>query len=156
MVYTYSPKGQTPILDVPLTRDHLSAISAVTEDGHLYMQVQEESLNSRACVRFLKHLQRQIQGKLLVIWDNASIHKSRTIKDYLADGGAKRLHLERLSGYAPELNPDDGVWRYLKYVELKNVCCSDLSHLKEELRKAKDRLRHKPHIIQSFFRQAGY
>jgi hypothetical protein len=48
-----------------------------------------------------------------------------------ATGGAancrpKRLRLERLPGYAPDVNPDEGIWAYLKYVELRNVCCTDL------------------------------
>ncbi len=39
-VRTYAPRGQTPILHVPLTRDHLSAISAVTARGQLLIRVQ--------------------------------------------------------------------------------------------------------------------
>jgi hypothetical protein len=27
-------------------------------------------------------------------------------------GAAKRLHVEQLPGYAPDLNPDEGVWNY--------------------------------------------
>ncbi|MDQ5851707.1 MAG: IS630 family transposase, partial [Chloroflexota bacterium] len=50
----------------------------------------------------------------------------------LAAGAAKRVHLERLPGYAPELNPDEGIWCYLKRVELKNVCCYDLPELRYE------------------------
>jgi hypothetical protein len=38
-----------------------------------------------------------------------------------------------LPGYAPELNPDEGIWKHLKYVELKNICCRSLSELRQEL-----------------------
>jgi transposase len=38
-------------------------------------------------------------------------------------------HLEQLRGYAPELNPAEGIWNYLKRVELKNLCCQSVSHL---------------------------
>lgn len=153
---TYAPTGQTPILRHFLTNDHLSAMSAITPDGKLYMRVQEQAFRSDGVVRFLKHLLHLIPGKLLVIWDGAPIHRSRVIKDFLADGAAERIHLERLPGYAPDLNPDEGIWRYLKRVELKNVCCRDLEHLRTELRKAKERLRHKKHIIQACIRQPGY
>jgi transposase len=57
---------------------------------------------------------------------------------------------------APDLNPAEGIWRHLKWVELKNVCCRDLDHLRAELRKAKERLHHKKHIIQACIRQPGY
>jgi len=42
-VRTWAPRGQTPILRVPLTHDHLSAISAITLDGRLFLQVREDS-----------------------------------------------------------------------------------------------------------------
>ena len=90
-----------------------------------------------------------------MIWDGAPIHRGQAVKAFLRRKAAKRLHLVQLPGYAPELNPDEGVWNYLKRVELKNVCCRDLTHLATELRKAKDRLRHKPEIIRSCVRQCG-
>ena len=62
--------------------------------------------------------------------------------------------LERLPSYAPELNPDEGVWSYLKTVEMRNLCCNDLVHLRAELRKAIARLRHKRNVIRSFIQQA--
>ena len=52
-------------------------------------------------------------------------------------------------------SPDEGVWNWLKYVEMKNLCCRSLDQLKTELRRAKERLRHKTRIIQSFFREVG-
>ena len=48
------------------------------------------------------------------------------MKEWLAQGAARRIQLEQLPGYAPELNLDEGVWRYLKRVELKNLVCADL------------------------------
>ncbi len=107
-------------------------------------------------VRFLKHALRQVPGKLLVIWDGSPIHRGQAVKDFLASGAASRLQLERLPGYAPDLNPDEGIWKHLKYVELKNVCCPSLSELRKELRKAKERLRHKKHVILGCIRQPGF
>jgi transposase len=140
----------------PESRDHLSAISAITPEGKLYMHEQDGSLKGPDVIRFLKHLLRRIAGKLLVIWDGSPIHRSRAVKEFLEGGAAARLRLERLPGYAPELNPDEGVWKHLKYVELKNVCCRSLSELRRELRKAKERLRHKRHVILGCVRQPGF
>jgi hypothetical protein len=58
--------------------------------------------------------------------------------------------------YAPDLNPEEGIWKHLKYVELKNVCCQSLAELKIELRKAKERLRHKQDVILGCIRQPGF
>jgi transposase len=155
-VRTWAPRGQTPILRVKLTHDHLSAISGITLDGRLFMQTQEPAYTAEAVVGFLRVLLRKIRGKVLVIWDGSPIHKGQAIKDFLKAGAAKRLHLERLPGYAPDLNPDEGLWNYLKRVELKNRCCRDLAELRLELRRAKERLRHKRHVIRSCSAQCGY
>jgi transposase len=155
-VRTWAPRGQTPILRVPLTRDHLSVISGITLDGRLFLQMQEQAYTAETVVGFLRVLLRKIRGRVLVIWDSSPIHKGQPIKDFLTAGAAKRLHLERLPGYAPDLNPDEGIWNYLKRVELKNRCCRDLAELRLELRRAKERLRHKREIICSCSRQCGY
>ncbi len=46
-VRTWAPCGQTPLLRVPLTHDHLAAISGITPDGRLFMQTQEQRLPLR-------------------------------------------------------------------------------------------------------------
>ena len=50
----------------------------------------------------------------------------------------------------------EGIWKHLKYVELKNLCCQSLAELKVELRKAKERLRHKRDVILGCIRQLGF
>jgi transposase len=155
-VRTWAPRGQTPVLRVPLTRDHLSSISGITSDGRLFMQVRPTSYNAAAVMGFLRVLLRKISGKIVVIWDGSPIHRGHEIKDFLKRGAAKRLHLEQLPGYAPDRNPEEGIWNYLKRVELGNVCCSDLAQLRHKLIQAKERLRHKKEIIKSCFRQCGY
>ena len=156
VVRTWAPRGETPILHALLTRDPLSVISGLTPDGQLLMQVQERSLRAPDVVRFLRHLLRHLPGKLLVIWDRAPIHRAQAVKDFLAQGGAARLYLAQLPAYAPELNPDEGIWQYLKRVELRHMCCDDLAELRLELRLATARLRHKRAVLHGCITGAGY
>jgi transposase len=153
---TYAPCGETPVLRAPLTRDHLSAISGVTADGRLFAHVQEQAFSGATVVAFLRQVLRQIPGKLLVVWDGAPIHRGRAVQAFLANGAAARLQLERLPGYAPELNPDEGVWNLLKRKELKNRCCQDLDELRWELGLAIRRLRRKRHLLRACVTQCGY
>ena len=155
VVRTYAPQGRTPILEVPLSSDHLSVISAMTSHGQLLLKKQARAYCSDDIVQFLNHLLRYIPGKLLVIWDGSPIHRGQAVKDFLSNGGAQRLHLEQLPSYAPELNPDEGIWRYLKRVEMKNMCCHNLLELQRELRLATMRLRHKRDIIKNCIQHAG-
>jgi transposase len=126
-------------------------ISAITPLGQLYLAMQSAAYDSTAIIAFLEQLLSAIKGKLLLIWDGAPIHRSQAIKTFLAAGAAKRIWLERLPAYAPDLNPDEGIWHYLKHVELANVCCHDLRHLQQELTAAVERLSAKPAIITSCF-----
>lgn len=137
-----------------LTRDHLSVIGAIGEDGKLYFGMQEKAYKSQHILSFLEHLQQQIAGKLLLIWDGAPIHRSKQLQEYLARCEPDRLQIVPLPGYAPELNPQEGIWRYLKYKELKNLACQNLVHLKQELIKAIKRLRHKRKVIRACFAHA--
>ena len=155
VVRTYAPVGQTPILREWCTRDHLSAISALSPEGQRYFHCQDRALDSADVVAFLEHLLREVPGRMVIIWDGAPIHRSHTIKEFLANGAAQRLHLERLPAYAPELNPDEGLWQQLKGVEWRNVCCFDLHHLRDELRTAVKRVRRKPRILKACFVGAG-
>jgi transposase len=141
VVRTYAPVGETPILHENFTRDHLSAMSGITLEGKLYMLEQDRAFKGEDVVRFLGHLMHHIPGKLLVIWDGSPIHRSRAVKDFLASGASSRLKLEQLPGYAPDLNPDEGIWKHLKCVELKNLCCQSLAQLRVELGYAKVLLR---------------
>lgn len=155
VVRTYAPRGQTPVLREWLTRDHLSAISAISPGGALYLAVQDRALKGPDVVRFLEHLLDQAPGKLLVVWDGLPVHRSRAVKEFLAGGAAERLWIEPLPAYAPELNPDEGIWQHLKRVELRNVVCHSLDELREELDAAVKRLRLKPDVIRGCVRQPG-
>jgi transposase len=141
---------------VTLTRDHLSAMSGITLDGRLFMQTREKAYDAEGVVGCLRVRLRKLRGTLLVIWEGAPIHQGPPIKDFLKRGAAQRLHLERLPGYAPELNPEAGLWNDLKRGELQNRCCRDLAELRVEVRRAKARLRHKREIIRSCSTQCGY
>ena len=156
LVRTYGPKGQTPVVDKRLSRDHLSVMAGVTPAGKLYTLVRQNSLKSLESVVFLKHLLVQTGQKLLVIWDGSPIHRWGAVQEFLAAGGAKRVHLEAMPGYAPDLSPlDQGCWQHLKHVEMRNLSCMDMEELHLEFHLAIGRLRQKPQLIQSFFAAAG-
>jgi hypothetical protein len=74
VVRTYVPVGKTPILKENLTLE-----------GKLYMIEQERAIKGKDVVRFLKHLIRQILGKVLVVWDGLPIHRGG-VNDFLARG----------------------------------------------------------------------
>ena len=156
LVRTYAPRGETPVLKELASRDHISAIGAITPQGRLFLRTYTHAISSTEVIAFLGQLQRQIRGKLLVIWDGAPIHRSKELKAYLSKGAAHRIHLERLPGYAPDLNPEEWIWGYMKRVHLANVACDQLADLDKLIHCSKRRLQKNRPLVQSFVRYAGY
>ena len=155
VVRTYAPEGLTPVLRAKQTRDHLSVMGAMTPAGRVYTLARQESLNGLHCIEFLLHLLRVAGDRLLVIWDGSPIHRRSAVTEFVSSTRG-RVWLEALPGYAPDLNPwDEGGWHHLKDVEMRNLVCRDLEELHQELYLAISRLRQKPHLVRSFFAQAG-
>ncbi len=154
LVRTYAPAGQTPIIRLKQTRDHLSVMGGLTPEGKVYTLVRQESLNGLHTIQLLTHLLHVAGHRLLVIWDGSPIHRRVKVKEFVA-ATEGRIRIEALPGYAPDLNPwDEGAWNHLKHVEMRNMACRDLEELHEEFHLALGRLRRRPQLIQSFFAQA--
>ena len=155
LVRTYVPKAQTPVIGEKQTRDHLSVMGGMTPQGKVYSLARQESLNGMHSIAFLTHLLRVAGKRLLVIWDGSPIHRRVAVREFVA-GTRGKIWLEALPGYAPDLNPwDEGGWHHLKEVQLANVVCRDLKEVHEQFHFAVGRLRQKPHLVRSFFAQAG-
>jgi transposase len=155
-VRTWAPRKQTPILRVKLTHDHISAMGGISLDGRLFLRLQRHAFDGEAVVGFLRTLLRKVRGKILVIWDGSPIHRTQAVRAFLRRGAAKRLYLVQLPGYAPDLNPEEGIWNQLKRVELGNLCCADLDQAEREIRRAAERLRHKPALVRACVTACGY
>src|SRR5579863_6998130 len=114
---TWSPVGQTPILRHRYQHNRISAICGIAVSPKrfhcsLYCPLYEDNIQSDEVAVFLRHLLRQIPGPLIVLLDNGNIHRGDAIEELLSR--TSRLYLEPFPPYAPDLNPDEGVWNHLK------------------------------------------
>ena len=96
VVRTGALRGRTPVLSEPLSRDHLSAISAITPQGQLYLQLKEGAMDGWDVVRFLCHLLRHIPGKLWILWDGASIYRGEVVRKLLDTDHHQDIWLEAI------------------------------------------------------------
>lgn len=110
------------------------------------------SVRSRNVILFLESLLRRIHRRIIVIWDNIGIHRSREVTSWLKQH-RHRITVERLPAYACELNADEGVWQYLKGAPLGNYCPRNIEELAEQIRKSTRKLRRRSDIVRGFFRQ---
>ena len=110
----------------------------------------EEFGKAPQVIDFLKHLQRHIKGKLLVVWDNLPAHLSKVVAEYLAST-VGRVWVERLPGYTPELNPIEYLCGHAKSNDLANLAPKNLWELSAEATKA---IRKMPRCIRAFWVQS--
>jgi transposase len=104
-------------------------------------------------VDFLKHLQNQISGTITIIWDQIIIHSSDVVLDYLQT--VPNITTESFPPYAPELNPVDRVWFYLKYNRLPNFAPPTIEKLRRSVESEIKRLQGSPDLLRSFICQSG-
>lgn len=149
---TWSRRGQTPVLQYNFNWDTLSAVAGITF-FNFYFRLYAGSVKSAEVVDFLKALLRHIPGRLLIVWDRLSAHRSRMTRDFIAEH-RDRLWAEHLPGYAPELNPVEYIWSYWKQHALPNVCARDYWSLDATARKALKRMRRRPRLVTAFWKQA--
>lgn len=149
---TWSPRGQTPVLQYHFNWKTLSVAVGITW-WTFYFKLFPGTIKAPQVVEFLTHLLRHIDGPLLVIWDGLPQHRSRLVKDFVADQEG-RLQLERLPAYAPELNPSEYVFGHLKQHQLPNLCPKNLWELGDHARRALRRMRRRPTLVRAFWQQA--
>lgn len=158
---TYAPRGQTPILDCRDRRDRISAISAITvspvrKRPGLVFRLLPDNRNARGedTVEFLKQLRWHLPGPMTIVWDRSNIHwKSKAVRAYLADH--PEIVAEDFPGYAPELNPDEGVWGHTKAHRLANATPDDAGELRLLVSGELSELARRPDLLASFIRHAG-
>lgn len=151
-VRTWAPRGQTPVLQYTFNWKCLSAIAGITV-WNFYFQLFPGSIKAPQVIAFLRHLRRHIRGKLTIIWDGLPVHRSRLVRDFVAQQ-KDRIQLECLPAYAPELNPVEYIWGYCKQHELPNFCPKDFAQLSWAARSALRRMRRRPPLVASFWQQA--
>jgi transposase len=152
---SWGPRGNTPLL-YQRTRSHqkVSVIAALcvapTRDRvRLYFRLHADAnVNAHAVIDFLRVLLRQLPGPIVLIWDRLQAHRSKATGEFLARH--ERLHAHLLPPYAPELNPVENVWGYLKMNPLANYAPLDLEGLLQSTRHHGRSLQRKQDLIRSF------
>ena len=70
-------------------------------------------MSAELFIGMLKILMRRRRKPLFLVLDSLPAHKAKIVQDYVASTRGK-LEFHFLPGYAPELNPDELVWNYMK------------------------------------------
>jgi len=138
---TWGLRGQTPVIQQSFTWKRF------------YFRFFHGAINSERIIEFLTALMTQIRRPLLIIWDGGGPHKSRRVRQWLEDQHG-RIAMAFLPPYAPELNPVEAIWAYLKKHEIANLCPTHLSEVSDFARRRLKSMQRRPKLIRAFWQQA--
>lgn len=152
---SWAPRGKTPLLH-QRTRHHkkVSAIAALTVSpkrhrvGLYFSLIPDANIDSILVQIFLQELLRHIQNPIILIWDRLNAHRSVQLQSWIARRHG--LSCEFLPSYAPELNPVENVWSYLKQNPLANFAASDINELFHAAISATQQISERPDLLRSF------
>ncbi len=117
---TWAPRGHTPVHRHHQKREKVSVISALTVSpkqqhiGLYFRCLPNVNFDNSEVANFLRYLLKHLRGFVIVIWDNGRQHRGDAIRAFLRRN--RRIRLEALPPYAPEFNPDEGVWNQARTV----------------------------------------
>lgn len=156
---TWAPRGVTPALAVRQRRhEKVSALGALVVSPHrrrvnLYLALHpKQNIRGPHVLRFLRHLRRHLRGPLLLLWDRGKPHRHEQVRDYLQRH--PQWQVEWLPPYAPELNPQEQVWTYLKFGCLANFAPDDVDDISRQVRQHTRRAAHRPQLLKNLFRNS--
>jgi transposase len=156
VVKTWAPRGQTPVHRHCYRRDKISVISGISvspkrQQLSLYYQLYFHNIGQEEVCVFLRDLLRHLRGPVIAVLDNSRTHYGELIAGLQRQH--PRLHIEHFPSYAPELNPDEGVWCLAKR-ELSNGCPHDVDELMNDLIGSIDRIRKSPAKLRACIEQS--
>jgi transposase len=147
---TWAVRGQTPVVETSGRRQSVSAISAVNARGGFWYKTYGERLNATGFVALLKDFMRWRRGPVFLVLDRHPAHIAKVVSQYVQSLGG-RLELHFLPGYAPELNPDEFVWNYLKRVGVSKKPLRRDESLRSRVEEVLAKIGASQHLVRSFF-----
>jgi transposase len=148
---TYGLKGQTPVVQTSGKRQKVNVMSAVNAQGAFWCQVYTQTLKQGNFIEFLKNFLSGRRSKVFLVLDSHPAHIANSVKEYIRSTQGK-LELHFLPPYAPDLNPDEFVWNYLKGNGVAKKPLRKDESLRERVEADLAALQTNRTLLRSFFR----
>ena len=154
---SWAPRGQTPIHHSWDRHDRLSVTGAITISPiqkrlGFYFSMTDHNLTGDDLFSFVQQLHSHLRRPLLVIWDRFSGHKKAARLLNAIYG--RRIQIDYLPAYAPDLNVVDHAWGHTKYGEMANFIAENLDDLAQEIAKSLLAKHKRSDLLRSFFTHA--
>jgi transposase len=157
---TWAPRGQTPIIRHHFNWKRASMAAALCYGSlgggaAVAFHHQQDAYNTDTLISALGELRAFLGGqKATLLWDGLPAHRSLAMAAWLRRQRSW-LVVEPLPGYAPDLNPVEGLWSNLKGVELANLAAGTLAEVTAAAERGIHRIRTTHWLAYSFLRHCG-
>jgi hypothetical protein len=147
----YAPAGKTPVtFAVGGTRQKLSMIATVTNQGQTRWMIIDEGFNADKLIEFLGALIKDAGRKVFLILDNLRVHHSKLVKEWV-EARKEKIELFYLPSYSPELNPEERLNADLKQALYTKVPVRTKAKLKAATNEHMQVLEKSPERVKKFF-----
>jgi transposase len=161
VITTWARRGHRPIIKIADNRhDRISVIGAIAfnmkaKNYRFFFHLSGDNTNFRgySVVPFLNRLYNKLRKPIHLVWDSIRIHTAEPVKVFLHAHQA--INVFFFPPYAPELNPVEHIWGYIKRHRLANYCPNNLVELRKRVRSEMFRIQKKPDLIKSLSHHAG-
>ena len=151
---SYAPAGKTPVaLAVGGTRQKLSMIATVTNQGKTRWMIIDEAFDAQKLIEFLQALIKDAGKKVFLILDNLRVHHSKLVKAWVNERKDK-IELFYLPSYSPELNPEERLNADLKQEMGKRVPVRTKAKLRDAANEHMMKLEQNPERVMSYFQDS--
>jgi transposase len=151
---SWAPKGKTPIVKTSGQRQQINAISAINPLGAFWFKVYTGKLNATCFKEFLKDFMKYRRSPVILVVDKLPAHRSKIIANYVQELKGK-LELHFLPGYAPDLNPDEFVWNYIKREGTSKKPLMKNEALRDRVESDLNEIKNNPILVRSFFESSS-
>lgn len=148
---TWAPKGKTPLVKTTGNRGGLCVTSAISPAGKMLFRIEKKKVDAEKHIEFIKQiLKHHPNRKIIVIEDRAPAHRSKKVNTFV-EQHKNKLTIYRIPSYAPDLNPDEHVWKYLKAYQLKSHQAKTTDELRNLVKRKMQSIQRKKGLVNSFF-----
>ncbi|MFM2398592.1 MAG: hypothetical protein RL341_749 [Pseudomonadota bacterium] len=148
---SFAPVGKTPVtLAVGGTRQKLSMIATVTNQGKTRWMIIDEAFDAEKLIEFLQALVKDAGKKVFLILDNLRVHHSKLVKAWVAER-QDQIELFYLPSYSPQLNPEERLNADLKQEMGKRVPVRTKAKLREAANDHMAMLEQNPERVMRYF-----
>jgi transposase len=158
---SWSLRGHTPIIKISESpHDRISVIGALiinlrSRQFNFSFHCSHDNTNFRGylIVPFLDRIHSKCNGEVRIVWDSIKIHLAEPVNNFFDTH--PKIKVYYFPEYAPELNPVDNIWGYIKYNRLANFCPRNLEELRKHVKSELFRIQKRPDLLESMFRHTG-